>query len=254
MRVLVRLTGMPNWFHRSCSRPGSAGNWHGCFAVYGVSLCLALLSAVPMPAADLERYREFRIGADLASIARQVHQDPAQARVLHQRPALIQELQWEPRATAGTASSPDPVKEVTFRFYNGQLYRIAIDYDRYNTAGLTADDFIEALSSSYGTATRPSATVNMESLTYADSEQVIARWDDSKYSVNLLRSTYLPTFGVLAFSKQMQDLAQTAIAEAARLEELEAPQREAASLKKQAEKEQADRNKARVANKPNFRP
>ena len=207
-----------------------------------------------MRAADLEKYREFRIGSDVATIAKQAHMDPAQARVLHERPALIQELQWEPRAAAEPASPPDPVKDVTFQFYNGQLYRIAITYDRYNTAGLTSEDFIEALSSTYGTATRPNATVNMGSLIYADSEPVIARWEDSKYSFNLLRSTYQPAFGVLAFSKRMENLAQSAIAEATRVEKLEAPQREAASLKKQAEQEQADQNKARVANKPNFRP
>jgi hypothetical protein len=215
---------------------------------------LALLSGFPLRAADLERYREFRIGSDVATIAKQAHLDPAQARMLHDRPALIQELHWEPRAPAQLASPADPVKDVTFRFYNGQLYRIAINYDRYKTAGLTADDFIEALSSTYGTATKPSATVNMESLMYTGSEPVIARWEDSHHSFNLLRSTYQPTFGVLAFSKRIESMARTAIAEATRLDKLEAPQREAESLKKQAEKDQVDQEKARSANKPNFRP
>ena len=55
---------------------------------------------------------------DMATIAKRAHLDPAKARVLHERPALIQELQREPRAATEPASSPDPVKDVTFRFYN----------------------------------------------------------------------------------------------------------------------------------------
>jgi hypothetical protein len=46
---------------------------------------------------------------------------------------------------------------VLFSFYDGELFRIAINYDRHETEGLTADDFIAAISATYGTAERPIA-------------------------------------------------------------------------------------------------
>ena len=74
--------------------------------------------------------------------------------MIHRRPALIQELAWRPQPL-GASSQTEPAKEVVFSFYNGELFQIAINYDRYETEGLTTDDFIEAISSTYGTAAKP---------------------------------------------------------------------------------------------------
>ena len=59
---------------------------------------------------------------------------------------------------------------------------------------------------------------------------------------------------MLIFSKRLDPLAQAAIAEATRLDEQEAPQREIDRQKKQEETYPAEQAKARLANKPNFRP
>ena len=215
--------------------------------------CLGVLSGVSLVAGDLSRYRDFHIGTNLSTVAAQAHMEPSEAKVVHRRPALLQELEWEPRGL-GASSQLDPVKNVTFGFYDGALYRIVINYDRYKTEGLRAGDLVESLSATYGTATRPDATVSIGSLVYAESEKVIARWEDSEYSFSLFRSSYQPSFGVLAVSKRLEGLARTALLEAARLDRQEAPQREVESLKKHAEQERAQQDKARLTNRPNFRP
>ena len=133
---------------------------------------------------------------------------------------------------------------------------MVVNYDRYRTEGLTDEDMVEAISAKYGTATRPADKIILFSSfqVYNDSENVIARWEDSEYSFNLFRSSYQPTFGMLVFSKRLDPLAGKAIIEAIRLDEREAPQREIERQKKQAEENRAALEKARLMNKPNFRP
>jgi len=212
------------------------------------------VSAAGVDAQDLSRYREFQFGMDLPAVAKQVGLEPSEAKVIHRRPALIQELNWQPQLSL-TSSQADPVRAIFFSFYNGELFRIVVNYDRYKTEGLTTEDVVEALSAKYGTATKPAAEVIFSSSqVYNDSEVVIARWEDSQYSINLFRSSYQPTFGMVAFSKRLDALARAAIVEAIRLDEQEAPQREIERQKKADDENRAAQQKARLANKPNFRP
>jgi hypothetical protein len=205
---------------------------------------------------DLSRYREFRFGMNLLAVAKQAEMQPSEARVIHQRPAVIQELEWRPQRSLAYSPQADPVQGVLFSFYNGDLFRIVVNYDQIRTEGLTDEDMVEAISAKYGTATQPAAKVILfsSSQVYNDSENVIARWEDSQYSFNLFRSSYQPTFGMLVFSKRLDPLAQVAIVEAVRLDEQEAPQRDIALQKKQDEENRARQAKARLANKATFRP
>jgi len=214
------------------------------------------LSAPFIDAPDLSRYREFQFGMNLLAVAKQADVKPSEARVIHQRPAVIQELEWRPSRSIGSSPQGDPVKEVLFSFYNGELFRMVVNYDQLKTEGLTDEDMIEAISAKYGTATRPDAKIILFSSfqVYNDSEKVIARWEDSQYSFNLFRSSYQPTFGILVLAKRLDALAGAAIVEAIRLDEREAPQREIARQKKQAEEDHAAQEQARLVNKPSFRP
>jgi hypothetical protein len=212
------------------------------------------LSARPLDTPDLSRYRDFQFGMDLAAVAKLVDMKPSEAKLIHQRPAVIQELEWQPRLSL-TSSPEDPVRAIFFSFYDGELFRIVVNYDRSKTEGLTTEDVVNRISALYGTATRPDAEIVFSSSeVYNDSEVVIARWEDSLYSFNLYRSTYQPTFGMVAFSKHADALARAAIAEAIRLDEQEAPQREIERQKKQDADDHAAEEKARLGNKPNFRP
>jgi hypothetical protein len=203
---------------------------------------------------DLSRYREFQFGMNLLAVAKQAEMQPSEARVIHQRPAVIQELEWRPQGSY--SPQPDPVQEILFSFYNGALFRIVVNYDQIRTEGLTDQDMVEAISAKYGTATRPTAKIILfsSSQIYNDRENVIARWEDSQYSFNLFRSSYQPGFGMLVFSKRLDPLAQAAIAKAIRLDDQEAPQREIERQKKQDEENRAEQEKARPMNKAAFRP
>jgi len=221
-----------------------------------ISISLAVLSMPLIYAQDLSKYREFQLGMNLLAVAKKADVKPSEARVIYQRPAVIQELEWRPQSSYSSSAQRDPVKEVLFSFYNGELYRIVINYDQDRTEGLTDEDMIEGISAKYGTPTTPVAKIisSSSSQVYSDSEKVVARWEDSQYSFNLFRFSYGSTFGMLIFSKRLEALAQVAIIKAIRLNDQEAPQREIERQKKQDEEKRAAGQKVRPVNKANFRP
>ncbi len=223
--------------------------------VFGVPLQAAPVMAPSIDAQNLSSYREFEFGMDLVAIAKRADMNPSDAKVIHQRPAVIQELTWQPRLYLSSTPQADSVRSILFSFYNAELYRIVVSYDRYKTEGLTTKDMVEAISARYGTPTKPATEITFSSSqVYNDSEVVIARWENSQYSFSLFRSSYQPTFGMMAFSKRLDALAGTAIVEAIRLEEQEAPQREIERQKEQDAKDRAGEAKARLVNKVAFRP
>src|SRR4029079_9045246 len=112
-----------------------------------------VLCTQPLFAQSGAHYREFQLGGDdLASVSALAGVAVAEAKTIHERPALIQELQWRlPYALTGpTAASPDPVQKIVFSFYNDQLFRLVIDYDPDRTEGMTDADMIAGVSSAYG--------------------------------------------------------------------------------------------------------
>jgi len=224
--------------------------------ILAFSLLVAPVSAFRNDRQDLSKYREFQFGMNLQDVAALAKLKPTDARVIHQRPAVIEELEWQLPRSYISSPQTDPVKEVLFTFYNGQLFRMVINYDRDRTAGMTDADMIDAISTKYGTATRPVANIVLFSSfhVYDDSEAVIARWENPEYSFNLFRSSYESNLGMLVISKRLDALAQAAIAEAVRLDEQEAPAREIERKKKQDADDRAEQEKARLANKHNFRP
>lgn len=223
----------------------------------------AVLMAPMIEAQDLSRYREFQFGMGLPAITKQIRMKSVDAKVIHQRPAVIQELAWE--ALSFTHSSPqtESAKDILFSFYNGELFRMVVTYDRERTEGMTAEDLIEAISAKYGTASRPVAEIALSSTqiyndgekSYSNqSEKIIAQWEDAQYSFNLFQSSIQSTFGLVAYSKRLNAMAQTAIVESIRLDEQEAPQRELARQKKKGDENRVQHEKARLLNKAPFRP
>jgi len=216
------------------------------------SLVLILLSTPLIHGQDLSKYRNFSFGMSLIDLSKQVDQKPAEANLIHQRQAVIQELTWWPPLTSGTPQAA-PVRQILFSFYNGELYRILVTYDRYVTEGLTAEDMVRTMSAKYGTATRPTAEINFrtnETGEYGTTEKVIVRWEDSRYSFNLFRSSLSNTFGLVMFSKRLDAQAEAAIAKSLKLEGQEGPQEEVARVKKEAD----DLETSRQGNIKAFRP
>jgi hypothetical protein len=214
-----------------------------------------MLGSIPAATApsDLSRYRKFQLGTDLPVVAKQAGTSASQAKVLQHRPSLIQELEWRPQRL-GSVTQRETAKEVVFSFYDGVLFQIVVNYDRYETEGLTGDDLIEGISATYGIADRAKIAAKGSPGRYGDQEDVLAQWQDEQYRFQLIQSAYGPTFRLVGILKRLEAPVQAAIVEAARLDIIEAPQREASRVANDDATERAKLEKARLMNKPKFRP
>ena len=215
-------------------------------------LLFGVLGTCGLSAGELSTYRGFQFGMDVSAAAKQAGLEASEAKLVHQRPALIQNLEWRPNAFRDSRDA-DPIKEGLLSFYENELYRIVVTYDRDRVEGLTPDDMIAAISSTYGLATRPKAEVAYRS-NYGEVAQVIARWQDSQYSINLVRSGYGDSFALVMYSKRLDALATAASIQAVRLDETEAPARAIEASRKQEQDHQLSLEKARRLNTPNFKP
>ena len=216
-----------------------------------IALVLIVLSSPLIHGQDLSKYRTFLLGMTLADLTKQTDAKPADVAVVHEHPALIQELPWWPPVSYSSLRPTEPVTRILFSFYNGVLYRMLVTYDDSAIKGLTADDMIQVISTKYGTATRPAAEINFPTNpSYETNEKVLARWEDPTYSLNLLRLSSQDTFAIVMFSKQADVQAAVSISESVKLEQQEAPQKAAAQVQKNA----ADLEVERQKNIKTFRP
>ncbi len=204
-----------------------------------VSLSMILLSAPLIFGQDLSKYRTFSLGTSLAELTKQVGPYSHWTTLIHQRPAAIQELTFWTLSSSRSPVGVEPVSQILFSFYDGELYRIVVTYDRDATKGLTEDDMVQAVSARYGAATRFYPEINLPTYdVFASTETVIARWEDSQNSVNLFRSSNQSPILLAVFSKRLDARAKAAIIESEKLEKLdkqEAPQVEIGRLKKEAD-------------------
>jgi hypothetical protein len=218
-----------------------------------IALALVVLSTPLIHGQDLSKYRTFSLGMTLADVSKQIDAKPADVAAIHEHPALIQQLAgWLPQPHNSASYPMESASRVLFSFDNGTLYRILVTYDSSAIKGLTADDMVQGISTTYGTATKPVAEINFPTnASYEDkSEKVIARWEDSQYSLNLVRLSSQDTFAIVMLSKQADAQAALSVAESVKLERQEAPQKEAAKVKKDADELEGERQK----NIKTFRP
>jgi hypothetical protein len=207
---------------------------------------------------DLSRYREFQLGASVASVVTLSATPGSEAKTIHQRPALLQSLEWRPSyfMNGSTAPRTDPVRLIGFSFYNDQLFRLVVEYDSQRTEGMTDADMVDAITAVYGAVSKPTIRNSRVAATTAalDAGTVVGQWGDAENSVVLSRALYGSGFRLVVTSRQVAALADTAEAQALRLDEREAPQREMAREKKDAENSRLLQEKARLTNKAAFKP
>ncbi len=217
-----------------------------------------LLSTLALSAQDRAGYREFQLGSTVASVSALAHVAAADVKTLHQQPALLQEIEWRPAffVHGAAVASNDPVRQIVFSFHDDQLFRMMVDYDPDRTAGMTAADMIEGISTVYGTALPPAAKAARGAALPPDQESdaSVARWGDAGYLVVLYRSPYTSGFRIVVTSPRLDALARTAQAQAALLDRRAAPQRESARQKQEADALRASQEKALLANKAVFKP
>jgi hypothetical protein len=225
-------------------------------SLIALSVSILLLSIQQLSAQDRMRYREFQLGSDVASVAKLIGTASSDIKLVHQRPAVIQDVEWRPRYFSRSASpKTDPVELIVFRFYDDQLFRVIVDYDRDGTEGMTEADMIEAITAEYGPTSRVLPTSNRApTLDYGAADVPVAIWGDKESSVTLLRVAYPVSFRLVVAFTRLDNLARTASAEAIRLDAKEAPQREIARQKKESDEALAALEKAKTENKAVFRP
>jgi hypothetical protein len=219
----------------------------------GVGVVGLVLCGTASSAQDLGRYREFELGSDVAVVSTVTGTASSDLKVIHHRPALVQELTWRPGYGARRPVAPDTesVEQVVFGFYDDQLFRVTVDYDRQQTEGLIDADMVEAISAVYGPQVKPSVSRRRQTPSaYDDPGTPIAQWGNVDNSVMLYRlSSYATSFRLVVTAEPIAALARTAAARALVLDA-----REAAREKKEAEDRRAAEEKARSTNKATFRP
>jgi hypothetical protein len=225
-----------------------------------VAICAFALAVGPhsLQGQGLASYRNFELGSELAAVSDRAGIAVSEAKTIHERPAVLQDLEWRPARwiSGSTAVSTDPVEQILFSFYNNQLFRVVVDYNNDRTEGMTETDMIEALSVVYGAPVKRTAGAGRAaSRVEIESGKPVARWGDAQYPVVLYRtSSFGETFRLIVTAAALDDLARKALVQAARLDEQEAPQREIARQKKERDDDRAVAEKARTANKAVFRP
>src|SRR5918993_4810327 len=105
-----------------------------------ISATIVLLSH-SATAQDLSRYRDVAFGSGVSSVVAITGTRADAVKVIHQRPALIQEIVWRPQYSLGRlAGRTEAVQEVTFRFYDDQMFMVTVVYDARLVEGLTNGD------------------------------------------------------------------------------------------------------------------
>ena len=225
----------------------------------GVGVLGLVLSTPALYGQKPAQYRDFQLGSDVAAVAALTGVAVSDAKTVRSRPATLQELRWR-RAYAGLGAAVDPVEQIAFSFYHDQLFRLVIDYGRDQTEGMTDADMVDAISTMYGAAVKPPVKAARAALAGVDEESGIrvAGWGNHEYTAVLYRSSEgmygSPSFSMIVTSIRLRALAQTAESQAVRLDERDAPQRERARQKKEADDERVAKAKARQTNKAAFKP
>ena len=206
----------------------------------------------------LSQYRNFELGSDVAVVSATAGVAPSEAKTIHERPALLQDLEWRPSRwiPGSTTTSTDPVEQLLFNFYNNQLFRVVVDYSAERTEGMTQTDMIEAISAVYGTPLPRTSRAPRRAPSRLETESgaPVARWEDAGYTVGLYQTTaYGVAFRLIVTDTRLESLALTAEAQARRLDDREAPQRDAAQQQKKRDDDRVAAEKARAANKRVFR-
>jgi hypothetical protein len=218
-----------------------------------------LLVAHPLGATGVAHYRDFALKSDLATVSAAAGVASSGAKLVHQRPALLQDLEFRPsRWIAGSiSSSTDPVERIVFSFYNDQLFRVGVEYASDRTEGMTVADMVEAISAVYGApGKRIGAPVRAGSGIEDGSGSPVARWEDAGASIVLYDAWMSSSerFRLVVTDPGLDRLARKATVDAGRLDAQEGPQREIARQKKERDDLRANAAKSRVVNKGVFRP
>lgn len=226
------------------------------FGRAGASAACVVLAVSTLSSAELSRYREFALGSSLTSVIAVTQTMERDLKTIHTRPAVLQQLEWQPRYMTGRpVSGRDSIDRLLFDFVDNRLFKMSITYARDRTDGLTNADMIDSLIAVYGAPSAPSAPPPRSRADYSlDAPEVVAEWRQTDASVVLTRGVYTESFVLVITSVSLDAEARKAQATAVVMDAREAPAREAALEKKRADDARQADEVARAANKKAFRP
>jgi hypothetical protein len=224
------------------------------FARAGVSAACLVLAVSTVSSAELSRDREFELGASVAAVTTVTQTTARDLKTIHSRPAILQQLQWQPRYTRGAPGADrESIGELVFSFVDDRLFRMSITYARERTNGLTNEDMIGSLTAVYGAPS--SAQSPPRSSTDAfNTPVVLAEWRESDAIMVLQHTRYNESYFLVITSLSLDAIASKAQATAVVLDLREAPAREAALLQQRADDQRQAEALTRSANKKTFRP
>jgi hypothetical protein len=217
-------------------------------------LCLSV--AVATLAADSGvQYRGIALGSTSGVVSAHTGVGPEALRTRHARPALLQDLEWRPSrwVTGSNVQSTDAVEQISFSFYDDQLYRVVAEYDRSRTMGMTDADMVEAISLAYGERLPRGATAGRAVRIDDQFGVAVARWGGDGGGVVLYRPNE-GSYRLVVTHPGLDARAEKASLEAQRLDELEAPQREREREQADSEARRQAADAARLANRSTFQP
>src|SRR5258708_25435651 len=119
-----------------------------------------LLTAPLLRGQDLSKYRHFTIGMSMTKVLERTGQKMADVKLIHGRPALVQVVNWWPPSLPGISYQSDTVEQILFSFYNGDLYKISVTYDRSSTERLTEEDMVKSISAKYAPPTYDALSID----------------------------------------------------------------------------------------------
>jgi len=216
----------------------------------GISIPCLVFAVCVTSAAELSRYREFDLGSSVAAVTAVTQSTERDLKTIHNRPALLQEVVWQPRYMLGApVADRNSINEMVFSFIDDQLFRMTVSYERSRTTGLTNADMIAALTELYGVPAESRARADV-----VDGLALLAEWQHGDASVALRRSQYSESFSLVITSLSLEPVARKARATALVLDAREAPAREAALAKRRADDQRQAEEQIRTANKNVFRP
>ena len=222
-------------------------------AIRSLIFCLSTLLLVgsTLRAQDLSKYRGLSLGENLGSVLKFSGQKLADVKTIHTRPMLMQELVWWQPNSSGSSGQRDNVDQIVLSFADGELYKISVTYDQSSMEGLTASDIVQSISAKYGPATGVESEIDPAmNARYNMKAEVVASWADSRFSFDLVRTSYSNYFGLVIYAKKINTDVELATAEALKLEEQERPSKEAVEKQKAADVLEVTREK----NQKSFRP
>jgi hypothetical protein len=223
-------------------------------ALLALACTVGLTTPTIFAESGLANYRGVTLRDSIEVVVERLKLAATDVKVVHERPALIQEVTWRPRPlTSGITTQADSVADIVLTFHAGQLARIAVNYDRGQTQGLTNADLLDAMGSVYG----PSmliATPTQPTTGSASPRQTIGRWEDAETRLILWRDQYPNRVGLIISSIAGDAGLQQMISDGERLLAAEGPARDLARRTADAAAIQARDEKIRRENKTNFKP